>query len=234
MANPAVLMSVPRCSPFSLFLISAAMLTFTFSSWKCRNYCWGAGTSQICRFWNLQGIYTVLTIYIQSHSLQAHVFLWLLPSSVADLAITLILVWHLVSTICLLYQITRTHKTGFEGSDELVDSIIRITIQTGLVTTWPTSHLQPLSVQTPRWMALFEQIRLAPWSLDCRGIFSKKGTALRMGRTTRPEVFVCVEAREMLDHEPEINSRYTANESHKEDRDEDIWDEPGKGQKEIV
>ncbi|KAF8911239.1 hypothetical protein CPB85DRAFT_1304376 [Mucidula mucida] len=55
---------------------------------------------------------------------QAVVIVWLASSCIADLCVTGILVWYL-----------RRHKTGFQGSDELVDRIIRLTIQTGLVTS---------------------------------------------------------------------------------------------------
>ncbi len=55
---------------------------------------------------------------------QSVVIIWLVASCVADIAITAILVSYL-----------RRHKTGFQGSDELVDRIIRATVQTGLITS---------------------------------------------------------------------------------------------------
>ncbi|KAJ3812801.1 hypothetical protein F5876DRAFT_10604, partial [Lentinula aff. lateritia] len=52
------------------------------------------------------------------------VIMWLAGECFADLVITSVLVWHL-----------RKHKTGFQASDELVDRIIRLTVQTGLLTS---------------------------------------------------------------------------------------------------
>ncbi|PCH39978.1 hypothetical protein WOLCODRAFT_150029 [Wolfiporia cocos MD-104 SS10] len=51
------------------------------------------------------------------------VIIWLAFSAVADSAITAALVWHL-----------RKHKTGFSQTDDIVNKIIRLTVQTGLVT----------------------------------------------------------------------------------------------------
>ncbi|KAF9451122.1 hypothetical protein P691DRAFT_773402 [Macrolepiota fuliginosa MF-IS2] len=52
------------------------------------------------------------------------VIVWLVCSSAADVLIAAILVWYL-----------RGHKTGFRGSDMIVDRIIRVTMQTGLLTS---------------------------------------------------------------------------------------------------
>ncbi|KAF9067132.1 hypothetical protein BDP27DRAFT_1393141 [Rhodocollybia butyracea] len=51
------------------------------------------------------------------------VCMWLAGECLGDIMITSVLVWHL-----------RKHKTGFQASDELIDRIIRLTVQTGLVT----------------------------------------------------------------------------------------------------
>ncbi|KAJ7126108.1 hypothetical protein C8R44DRAFT_781067 [Mycena epipterygia] len=51
------------------------------------------------------------------------VIVWLAAECVGDIFITAILVFHL-----------KSHKSGFEGSDILVDRIIRMTVQTGLAT----------------------------------------------------------------------------------------------------
>ncbi|TCD70890.1 hypothetical protein EIP91_001198 [Steccherinum ochraceum] len=56
-------------------------------------------------------------------SFKAIVIVWLTCSAVADTAITIALVWHL-----------RRHKTGFSPTDDAVNRIIRLTVQTGLVT----------------------------------------------------------------------------------------------------
>ncbi|KAJ6563535.1 hypothetical protein B0H10DRAFT_2114973 [Mycena sp. CBHHK59/15] len=55
---------------------------------------------------------------------KAAVIVWLAAECVADILITTILVKHL-----------KSHKTGFKGSDILIDQVIRLTIQTGLLTS---------------------------------------------------------------------------------------------------
>ncbi|KAF8968898.1 hypothetical protein BDZ97DRAFT_1654336 [Flammula alnicola] len=55
---------------------------------------------------------------------QGVVIMWLASESITDIIITTILVWFL-----------KRHKTGFQQSDYIVDRIIRITVQTGLVTS---------------------------------------------------------------------------------------------------
>ncbi|KAF9033288.1 hypothetical protein BDZ89DRAFT_1063024 [Hymenopellis radicata] len=75
------------------------------------------------------GIVTAVEIkttpsFVDFQKFQTVVIIWLVASCLGDLAITCILVWYL-----------RKHKTGFQGSDELVDRIIRMTVQTGLITS---------------------------------------------------------------------------------------------------
>ncbi|CAE6449412.1 unnamed protein product [Rhizoctonia solani] len=50
--------------------------------------------------------------------------LWLVTSAVADTAITIILSWYL-----------HAHRTGFSKTDDIITRLIRITVQTGLITT---------------------------------------------------------------------------------------------------
>jgi len=49
---------------------------------------------------------------------------WMTTTILVDVTITVILVWYL-----------RRHKTGLQGTDQLVDRIIRLTIQTGMLTS---------------------------------------------------------------------------------------------------
>ncbi|KAK7051590.1 hypothetical protein VNI00_004569 [Paramarasmius palmivorus] len=59
------------------------------------------------------------------------IIIWLVNSTLADIIITCTLVYHL-----------QTHKTGFKSTDSHLDRIIRLTIQTGLVTTiWALTDL---------------------------------------------------------------------------------------------
>ncbi|KDR82574.1 hypothetical protein GALMADRAFT_134168 [Galerina marginata CBS 339.88] len=66
--------------------------------------------------------------------------LWLGSGVVADIFITCILVYHLVSLVILAAELVnnsdpqQTHKSGVRRSDVLVDRIIRFTIETGLLT----------------------------------------------------------------------------------------------------
>ncbi|KAI0771217.1 hypothetical protein BD413DRAFT_65351 [Trametes elegans] len=54
---------------------------------------------------------------------QVVVIIWLAFSAVADTLITISLVWHL-----------RTHRTGMPVTDDIINKIIRLTMQTGLLT----------------------------------------------------------------------------------------------------
>ncbi|KAK0498735.1 hypothetical protein EDD18DRAFT_49162 [Armillaria luteobubalina] len=80
--------------------------------------------------------------FVQFQKFQDVVTIWLVSDCLCDIIITFLLVRHLVS---ILYSCTRvnikTHKeqrgqkTGFKRSDDLIDKIIRITVQTGLITS---------------------------------------------------------------------------------------------------
>ncbi|KAG7098103.1 hypothetical protein E1B28_000077 [Marasmius oreades] len=78
-------------------------------AWKCRQYpAWG----DFAKFTDL-------------------IYAWMISTILVDVVITVILVWYLVRIVPL----NRGHKTGMARSDELVDRIIRITIQTGALTS---------------------------------------------------------------------------------------------------
>ncbi|KAJ7100793.1 hypothetical protein B0H15DRAFT_817319 [Mycena belliarum] len=49
---------------------------------------------------------------------------WMTTTILVDVTITIILVWYL-----------RRHKTGLEGTDQVVDRLIRLTVQTGMLTS---------------------------------------------------------------------------------------------------
>ncbi|OJT08158.1 hypothetical protein TRAPUB_954 [Trametes pubescens] len=61
--------------------------------------------------------------FVHFQKFEIIVIVWLAFSAVADCAITVALVWHL-----------RKHKTGFVATDDIVNRIIRLTVQTGLIT----------------------------------------------------------------------------------------------------
>jgi len=62
--------------------------------------------------------------FVHFQNFKGVVILWLAAESVTDIVITGTLVWYL-----------RRHKTGFQHSDSTIDRIIRLTVQTGLVTS---------------------------------------------------------------------------------------------------
>ncbi|KAH9927667.1 uncharacterized protein B0H18DRAFT_283759 [Fomitopsis serialis] len=75
---------------------------------------------------------------------------WLVTGVVADILITVSLVWHL-----------HRRKSGFSSTDSLVNQIIRLTVQTGvLTTTWAILDLA-LYLASPRATHLFFNISLA-------------------------------------------------------------------------
>ncbi|PBK97733.1 hypothetical protein ARMGADRAFT_1076192 [Armillaria gallica] len=90
------------------------------------------------------GIATAVEVGIQPQftlfrNFKSVVILWLASECFADIFITVIMVWHLFFA-CLCsnrdaYNFQRKHKTGFQASDELVDRVIRLTMQTGLITS---------------------------------------------------------------------------------------------------
>ncbi|KAK7029630.1 hypothetical protein VNI00_014328 [Paramarasmius palmivorus] len=69
--------------------------------------------------------------FVEFQEFKAAVLVWLAGECIADAAITTILVSYLVKLTCCIRQ----HKSGFKTSDELIDRIIRMTIQTGVLTS---------------------------------------------------------------------------------------------------
>ena len=72
--------------------------------------------------------------FVQFQRFEVIVIIWLAFSAVADCAITVALVWHLVSGGCPLCDMAltasillrqRKHKTGFAATDDIVNRIIR-------------------------------------------------------------------------------------------------------------
>ncbi|KAK0454811.1 hypothetical protein EV421DRAFT_2029785 [Armillaria borealis] len=154
---------------------------------------------------------------------QSVVIIWLVASCVADIAITAILVSYL-----------RRHKTGFQGSDELVDRIIRATVQTGLITSVVAIVDLILFLVNSSGLHLIFNFTLAklytntlmsslnsragwaysnssPGSQSQSGLVSTSGVKSSSrrkgtGTTTRPEVFVHVEQHELGDPRPRNGS----------------------------
>ncbi|KAI0926841.1 hypothetical protein AcW1_007756 [Taiwanofungus camphoratus] len=142
------------------------------------------------------------------------VIIWLAFSAVADSAITTALVWHL-----------RSHKTGFSGTDDVVNRIIRLTVQTGLVTALCAIIDLILFLATPSGLHLIFNLPLsklytnslmsslnsrAGWKYGNLGASSATAEVTRdnvkgvnmhseIGRRPGQGVFIDVESHEMID-----------------------------------
>ncbi|PIL30713.1 hypothetical protein GSI_06881 [Ganoderma sinense ZZ0214-1] len=66
---------------------------------------------------------TIVRDFGELRKFQAVGIVWLVAAALGDVLITAALVWHL-----------RNHKTGMTFTDDLIDKIIRLTVQTGLIT----------------------------------------------------------------------------------------------------
>ncbi|KAI0089205.1 hypothetical protein BDY19DRAFT_944691 [Irpex rosettiformis] len=75
----------------------------------------GLATSIACR---------IIPEFIYFQKFEVVVIIWLSCSAAADMFITISLVWHL-----------RKHKTGLIGTDDMVNRVIKLTVQTGMITT---------------------------------------------------------------------------------------------------
>ncbi|QRW20099.1 hypothetical protein RhiXN_09074 [Rhizoctonia solani] len=69
--------------------------------------------------------------FARFQELKAAVITWLGLSALTDVVITCILSWYL-----------HTHRTGFSKTDDIITRLVRLTVQTGLITTlWATTDL---------------------------------------------------------------------------------------------
>ncbi|KIK59013.1 hypothetical protein GYMLUDRAFT_45033 [Collybiopsis luxurians FD-317 M1] len=143
------------------------------------------------------------------------VIVWLVSASVADCLITGSLVNHL-----------RHHRTGFQKTDTHIDRIIRLTVQTGMITAiWAVADLL-VYLLNPTGMHLVLNCPLGKlyansllsslnsrggWKFmesqaptnDRSGEYTEHGTRNRQVEvnlsTNRPQVFIEVESHEMTD-----------------------------------
>ncbi|EPQ54595.1 hypothetical protein GLOTRDRAFT_129946 [Gloeophyllum trabeum ATCC 11539] len=65
----------------------------------------------------------IIPEFVHFQKFQVIVIMWLLTTCICDVAITAALTWHL-----------RRHRTGFPATDDIVNKIIRLTVQTGMIT----------------------------------------------------------------------------------------------------
>ncbi|TFK47586.1 hypothetical protein OE88DRAFT_1738500 [Heliocybe sulcata] len=61
--------------------------------------------------------------FVEFQKFEPIVIVWLVSNAVCDVIITGVLTWHL-----------RRHRTGFPATDDIVNKIIRLTVQTGMLT----------------------------------------------------------------------------------------------------
>ncbi|CAE6465367.1 unnamed protein product [Rhizoctonia solani] len=118
-------------APFMTVTIAAT--TQGFFAWRinrltgCKWISWGIALVLLVQF--VAG--TTVTVgawqvvdFTRFGELKVQISLWLVTSAIADIAITVVLTWYL-----------HTHRTGFPQTEDLIARLIRITVQTGLITT---------------------------------------------------------------------------------------------------
>ncbi|THH14137.1 hypothetical protein EW146_g6164 [Bondarzewia mesenterica] len=143
------------------------------------------------------------------------VIIWLTVSALVDTSITLVLTWHL-----------RKHKGSFKGSNDILDRIVRLTVQTGLITSvWAIVDLGVFLVKWPIHSHLAFNFPLAKLysnsllsSLNSRAgwkysssrddeqktTLGRRPDVLTLGASrVRPEVYIDVESHEMGSLDPD-------------------------------
>lgn len=173
----------------------------------------------------LGGIATSIAIgfvpeWLEFQKFQIPVIIWLTISALVDTSITVILVWHL-----------RQHKHGFKKSDDVLDKIIRLTVQTGLVTSvWAIIDLAVYLGITSGTHLIFNFALSKLYSnsllssLNSRqgwkysastindsdnGINSLRTEVVNFGGSVRPEVFIDVESHEMVNTDDKYGGKNT-------------------------
>ncbi|KAI0055577.1 hypothetical protein BV25DRAFT_1865755 [Artomyces pyxidatus] len=172
----------------------------------------------------LGGIATSIAIgmvpmWLEFQKFEIPVIVWLTVSALVDSGITVILVWHL-----------RKHKRGFR-SDELLDKIILLTVQTGAVTTvWAIVDLI-VYLSIPTGVHLIFNFPLSKLysnsllsSLNSRAgwkFSSQSGDSITGGNSrrpdvvtfgsggVRPEVYIDVESHEMVNADDKVTDDKT-------------------------
>jgi len=166
---------------------------------------------------------TMIPDYIHFQRFEVIVIIWLVSAILADIAITSCLVWNLAK-----------RKTGFSATDDVVNKIIRMTMQTGLVTSLfatadivafladPTgTHLifnMPLSkLYTNSLMSTLNARSGTKYMMSSNITTLGNVQSLDVSKLTSPgraEVYVHVESHELVDKpsgllpEPESNDRH--------------------------
>ncbi|TFY67257.1 hypothetical protein EVG20_g3998 [Dentipellis fragilis] len=159
----------------------------------------------------------IVPVWTEFQKFKIPVIVWLTVSALVDSTITVILVWHL-----------RHQKKGFKGSDDLLDKIIRLTVQTGLVTSvWAIVDLGVyLGITTGTHLIFnFPLSKLYSNSLlstlnsrsgwkhsgsdvsDESTMGSRKPDVVTFGSGVRPEVYIDVESHEMINADGKVGGK---------------------------
>ncbi|KAH7337102.1 hypothetical protein B0J17DRAFT_666255 [Rhizoctonia solani] len=93
----------------------------------CKWISWGIGLVLAVQF--VAGTATTIGAFkvvdfTRFGEMKVQISVWLVTSAIADTAITVVLSWYLHS-----------HRTGFSKTDGIITRLVRITVQTGLITT---------------------------------------------------------------------------------------------------
>ncbi|CEL62687.1 hypothetical protein RSOLAG1IB_05043 [Rhizoctonia solani AG-1 IB] len=116
-----------------LMTVTIAGTTQGFFAWRisrltgCKWISWGIALVLLTQF--VAGAVTTVGAwqvveFTRFGELKVQISLWLVTSAISDLAITIVLTWYL-----------HTHRTGFPKTEDLIARLIRVTVQTGLITT---------------------------------------------------------------------------------------------------
>lgn len=164
----------------------------------------------------------IVPAFVDFLKFKSVVTIWLAASSVSDILITCTLVFHL-----------RKHRSGFTSTDSQVDRIIRLTVQTGLLTAiWAFADMILYLLEPTAWHLMFNFAlsKLYTNSL-MSSLNSRKGWQYSDSKqdtshitpstdrgvrrdvvnlsSTRPEVFVQVESHAMVDMGDETKGSLT-------------------------
>ncbi|CUA72555.1 hypothetical protein RSOLAG22IIIB_10110 [Rhizoctonia solani] len=142
--------------PVMTVMISSA--TQCFFAWRVAKLTghawmgWGIAFSALVQF--IAGLATAIGTFVvrdfaRFQELRVPVTIWLVLSAVTDIVITCILSWYL-----------HTNRTGFSKTDDIITRLVRLTVQTGLITTvWATTDLL-VYLCWPNNMHMFFQLPL--------------------------------------------------------------------------
>ncbi|KEP52245.1 putative transmembrane protein [Rhizoctonia solani 123E] len=146
----------------------------------------------------------IVVDFMRFGELKAQISLWLVTSALADTAITITLSWYLHS-----------NRTGFSRTDDIITKLIRITVQTGLITTvWALVDLimflavpNPLHLMFNLPLPKLYSISLLS-TLNARGGWGNDSMGLGRNTTGGISIPVSIEASHSHEHQPTVPQRF--------------------------